>query len=177
MDKDIADKLMQSLETRKSIMTPDRNVFYEMLLNTDVPEGSRFARLPRNVFQEAPDSTATLSLRRLMRNEALSQYDIPEWMASTYRAMAPMFGINNSDILVGDALLNRQIVTLMQHSTLPYSVIGKFKLYDFDTGRTSISTIPILVIPGFEKEHAIYEWESRNTRREKEKELLGIVRI
>lgn len=174
MDHDIAALLVQELERQFRTIRVDKEKFLDALLLTEVPESERFAERVRSNEQtvEESDRFGTLSLRRVLRNANAEESLVSGWRSAVDYVTA-VFGFYSSDVFKRRLLESGNIVTLMQESKVPYSLLGKFKLVDYEThdGNTIVATHPVLIIPGVKDRGPVDRWERMNTKYEKEVSL------
>jgi hypothetical protein len=175
MDRKVAETLVSELGRQVRIVTPDNELFLDVLVSADVPESSRF-------YEVLPDKQQLvqeigryhyLSLRRVLRNGNARDYQISQWKKA-YEAIASAFGAYSSDALSRNLRADGTLVDMMARCEEPFSLLGKFQLYDFDNPDETlfIVTRPVLVIPGAKDMNPIHDWEEANTTYEKEVGLL-----
>lgn len=171
MDIKIAESLLSELGRHSGIVTPDRRLFLDILVSTDVPESSRFYEgLPDK--QQLVQETGRyhfLSLRRVLRNRNARSYQLSQWKKA-YESITSVFGAYSSDALSRNLRTNRDLVEMMAECREPFSLLGKFQTYDFDNPDETLYMVtqPVLVIPGAKDTKSICDWETANTIYEKE---------
>ena len=128
MDKNIAEGLVNELGRHSGIVTPERELFLDVLVSTDVPESSRFYEVvPDN--QQLVQETGRyhyLSLRRVLRNGNARDYQLSQWKKA-YEAVASVFGAYSSDVLSRNLRANRDLVEMMAECRETFSLLGKFQ--------------------------------------------------
>ncbi len=180
MDGKIANKLVSELRRHGGLIIPDEKLFLELLTSTDVPESSRFyEKLPdREQLSEGTGYYHYLSLRKVLRNRNAGRYKLPQWKKA-YETMMSTFGVYSSDILSRNLRANDKLMKIMMECGEPFSLLGKFKTYEFNNPREELFIInrPVLVIPGVRDMTQIDNWEKRNTTYKKETRVIGLFPI
>jgi len=168
------------LKKHPGIITPDRDIFLDVLLRTDVPRSSKFyKKLPDNKQElKEADRVYFLSLRRVLRNRNVeSGYKVNGWR-KLVDAYASRRCIYSSDILTRRLRQDSEIVDLMEACEQDFSLLGKFEVYDSSNlEKLTVQTTPILVIPGSETAEKVLDWENANTTYQKGKESLRKVSL
>lgn len=171
MDRKIAERLINELSKHSEIVSPDRKLFLDILISTDIPESSRFyEQLPdKRQLVEETDRYHYLSLRRVLRNRNARDYRLSQ-RKKNYEAVASALGLYSSDVLSRNLRVNKDLVEIMAECQEPFSLLGKFKTYDHGNPDETLFVVtrPILVIPNVENREPIYAWEKANTIYEKE---------
>lgn len=177
MKKEIAEILMNEIKQHEGIKLNDERTVLETLLNTDVPESSRFyERIKNNEdWLDEPESSrySVFSLRRIIRNENVAKYEM-NFLKRCLQGAFIFFNAYSSDDLCRRLRTDKQIVEMIRESKIPYSLLAKKKSLsyrlDYEEGdrKVYIETKPILIIPGAKFKKLIYDWENKNTIYEKE---------
>jgi len=175
LDKKIAEKLIDELEGHSGIIKPERELFLNILVSAEIPDSSKFyENLPeKKQLSEEFNRYHYLSLRRVLRNRNARNYRLSEWKKA-YEAIASAMRIYSSDSISRNLRANKDVVEMMAECREPYSLLGKFKIYDFNNPDKALFVIsrPVLIIPGAKDKGPIYEWENDNTTHEEE---VGII--
>lgn len=175
MDPAVAEALFGAFEKHLGILLPDRNAFLELLVETDVPDSSKFSEeLPDKpqIITES-DIYHCISLRRVLRNRNARNYKL-SGAKKAWEAVAAGLGIYSSDVLTRKIRGEPGVVELMHVSDSPFSLLGKFETYDHANPENTLfkKTRPILIIPDLPNAQAIKNWEEANTTYEKEVGLM-----
>jgi len=175
MDKEIAEILIDELGRHSEMIVPDRELFLEILLKTNVPESSKFYEILHDKQQllEETNRYHYFSLRRILRNRNARDYQLSKWK-QTYEAVASALGIYSSDVLSRKLRSDKDLVGIMEESKHPFSLLAKLQTYDFDNPDETlfIITRPVLIIPDARDTKKILDWEKTNTTYEKEVGIL-----
>ncbi|MBW2982399.1 hypothetical protein KY343_05955 [Candidatus Woesearchaeota archaeon] len=174
-----AETLVEALGKHPGIITPDKDLFIDLLMQIDVPESSRFyERIPGNKQElTESDCSYSLSLRRVLRNRNSERNYSPGIVKRALDALASWRGIYSSDVLTRRLRQDNEIVDLMQACLEDFSLLAKFETYDYsDPNKLTVTTRPVLVIPGAENDEQVMEWEEANTLYQKGKETLKKVK-
>ena len=166
MDRKVAKKLLGELGRRGRLVTPNNELFLDILVSAKVPESSRF-------YEEVSGDRQTvrgigrchcLSLSKILRNKNAKYYQLSQW-GRAYEAVASAFGICSSDALGRDLQADENLIRMMTECEDPFSLLGKLETYDFEKskGKLLIRIYPVLGIPGVEDMNSIYDWERANT--------------
>ncbi len=176
MEREIAERLVNELGNHSRIISPDKKLFLDVLVSTDIQESSRFHEVLQDKQQlaEESDSYYSLSLRRILRNSNAKRYKLSQWKKA-YESFISTFSFYSSDSLSRNLRADKGIIEMMAECKEPFSLLGKFKTYDFDNSEETLFVVtrPVLVIPGVRDTNRIYGWEEANTIYEKE---VGIFR-
>ncbi len=171
MDRKVAEKLVSELGRHGGLVTPDNELFLDVLVSIDVSQSSRFyERLSdKKQLVEETGRYHYLSLRRVLRNRNARDYQLSQWKKA-YEAIISAFGAYSSDVLSRNLRADATLVEMMARCEEPFSLLGKFQTYDFDNPDETlfIVTRPVLVIPGEKDMKSIHDWEEANTTYEKE---------
>lgn len=130
MDVQIAERLVSALEKRPMTgVVPDKALFLDVLLSTDVPESSRFYEVvpdrpdKRQLVQET-GRYSYFSLRRVMRNRNALGYQSSD-SKNILDRMASALGVYSSDALTRSMRADRKLVGMMTRCEEPFSLLGK----------------------------------------------------
>jgi len=171
MEKEIAEILVNGLEKHPEIkkypgIITDKDKLIKMLVDTNVPESSRFyERLPnvKQSFNVQSGLDYYISPRRVLRNGNAKNYQLSESKEHCGN-IASDLAIYSSDVLVRDLRTDEAIVKMMEESSCPYSLLGKFQKIDRQNWDGTLKeTRPLLVIPCTNNMEKILEWERANT--------------
>ena len=180
MDRQLAEGLVNELRKHSGIVTPDRELFLNMLASTNVVESSRFCEVLPDTQQlvEEPDRYHYLSMRRLLRNENARDYQLSQWKRAC-EAIGSAFGVYSSDVLSRTLRADRGLIEMMATCGEPFSLLGKLQTYDSDNFDNILFVItrPILVVPGVRDMKRVYDWEEANATYETEIRLFGLLPI
>ena len=171
MDKKVAEKLVDELERQHRAIPIDKGMFIDILMSFPILKSSRF-------YEELPDKQQLIeesgryhyfSLRRVLRNKNAKNYRLSR-AKQAYEALASTLGIYSSDVLSRKLRADKELVKMIADNENPYSLLGKFKTYDFDNPDETlfIMTKPVLAIPDAKNIAKISDWEEANTIYEKE---------
>ena len=166
MDRQLAEQLVQGLQTHSHIDLSDPGMFIDLLVASDIPGFSRFYQwLPEN-SQSMDESSVeyTISLRRVLRNITAKDYQLSLFKRGV-ETVASAIGIYSSDVLSRRLRSNPDLVELMTNEEMPFSLLGKLQRTDSASvdGTIYRATSPILVIHGALDNQAVKEWEQANT--------------
>jgi len=158
MDRKVAETLVSELGRQVRIVTPNKELFLDVLVSADVPESSRFYEFLPDKRQSVQETGRyhSLSLRRVLRNRNARDYQLSRWKIS--------------DTLVRNLGSDGKLVEMMSRCEEPFSLLGKFQSYNFDNPdeKLFVVTRPVLVIPGAKNMKPIHDWEEANLIYEKE---------
>ena len=174
MRVDLAESLVDELEKHRAIISPDRNIFLDVLVATNVPESSRFhEELPETrqlLTEDANCRYHYLSLRRILRNRNVRMSSISGIKAAVCDALSSAFGMYSSDVLSRKLRTDPELVGLMARCEAPFSLLGKFQTYDYNNPDETlfVATRPVLIIPGASDSANVLNWEQANTIYESE---------
>ncbi len=177
MDRDVAEHLLSEFEKQFTMARVDENKFLNALLNTPVPESSRFyEEIPLNEQQiEESLQYHYLSLKRVLRNRNAEGYRITP-LKQLWEKFTKSRGIYSSDVLSRDLRANKILAEMMYENKNPFSLLGKFESNDTSGEDMRVITRPVLIIPDVEKDGTewkiIKEWEEANKIYEEERGFL-----
>ncbi len=178
MDRKIAETLVVELGSHGSLIVPDKELFLNELVSTDVPESPEFyQKLPGKQQQVVEsDRYHYLSLRKVIRNRNARAYQL-SGLRKLYETIASAVGVSSTDPLDRNLRADSTLIEIMASCSEPFSLLGEFQSHDYDyAGETlRMRTRPVLVIPGVKYMKHIYSWEEANSTFEKEYKLLGIL--
>jgi len=176
-DRRITNQLLDSIEKHVTFMHVDRKHFIDVLSPEKIQASQRFSVLP-NLAQTISDGSReySLSLRRLINNSEVRYNGTSEFLRNTYNTFSLKFQSYSSTALAEDLMSDSYLVALMQGSSSPFSLLGKFTSIDSGLGTTSKSR-PVLIIPGYETFKETYDWEKMHARTEKEIKILDLICI
>ena len=171
MNKQIATDLVDEFCKHPDIITPDQELFLEILVSVDIPNSSKFSEEIPNKQQTVSEDTCYhyVLLRKVLRNENVRDYQLSLWKKAIESA-ASALGVYSSDILSRGLRANKELVEIMAECGQPFSLLGKMQTYDYGNPEQNlyIITRPILVIPGVKDMKPVLQWEADNTKYEKE---------
>lgn len=178
MEKDIAEILVEELSKHERAFPVDKKFFMGTLTKADVPDSSRFYEELPYEAQSVDDQEImhSLSLRRVLRNRNAEDYQLSPFKRA-FEAVTSAFNIYSSDVLSRSMRSDKDIVRLMSECSQPYSLLAKFRSYDYsDHENPKIEVSPVLIIPGADRT-AIDRWEDSNTQYLREAVLLGCIPV
>ncbi len=174
MDRQFAERLVRELAKHGAIVVPNNKLFLDELISTDIPESSRFYEaLPNKPYRVEEDGRMHyLSLRRVLRNRNAMDYKLSE-LKKAYESIGALVGAYSSDALTRNLRANLALLEMMSNCEEPFSLLGKFKTYDFENSKQSVFVVsrPVLIIPGAKDAEPILSWEEANTSYKKEVRL------
>ena len=167
MDIKTAELLIDELGKRTYVITPDKEMFVEMLRSVDVPESRRFYEKVPYKKQELNESDRFyyLSLRRILRNRNVTRDYKQGLLKKAIDSVSAWRGLYSSNILARRLRNDKGIVDIIEACPADFSSLAKFQTYDMtNPDDIKITTRPVLVIPYAKEEvKKIIEWEESNT--------------
>jgi hypothetical protein len=171
MDEKTAGKLLDDLRWHFLHFKPDREMFLDILVSTDIPESPVFyTPLPekKQLVQES-NRYHYLSLSGVLmnRNTEANRLSYGKYMREVIR--------NRTDPReVLKVRRDKDLLKMMADCSYDYSLMGKFQTYDFDNPeqKLMIKTQPLLVIPNESRSIPVVDWEIANTIYEQETGML-----
>ncbi len=178
MDRDVAEHLLSEFERQFTMVRVDENKFLNVLLNTHVPESTRFyEEVPLNEQQiEESSQYHYLSLRRVLRNRNTEGYRITP-LKQLWEKFTHSRGIYSSNVLSRNLRADKVLAEIMYKNKSPFSLLGKFESYDISGEDLRVITRPVLIIPDVKSREIIDRWEEANKIYEEERGFLFKSRV
>ena len=168
--------LFKGLSKRRELSNFDLNIFYDGISGSVVKKDCFCSSLPK-LESNIEDSSRiyTLSLNCILNNKATS-LPINSAVKFFYNSFIADIGSFSLDRLVSSLNINKDIVSLMDSSDSDLSVLGKLKTvyYDCSENRTYTNISPILIIPCYENDSRVSDWETMHSRNYKDHKFLGL---
>lgn len=166
MEKKLAEILIDELEKHgELIIKPNKEEFVKILELVELKSNVFFEYIPMNKQTlEENDIRCTLELRRVLNNKAAREYtpSALTYLKKIARETSPSI-IYSSDALCMKIARDHELVSILEQSEQPYSLLAKQKRYQMKNSHIrNVITKPLLIIPGRQNDLRISCWEGAN---------------
>lgn len=119
-----------------------------------------YTQLPKNLMHHSEiDEFRELSVTAVYDNGYALPFRYEGWKKARENLMA-LIGIYDRGSLTDSIRSDRNILKIMQSSESPISMLCEYSLYEDLTGDMKHTYMPILVVPGADREH-IDQWQDK----------------
>lgn len=159
MGNETARSLVRSLILHPNIVVPNPNLFLDELARTSEPTDFCTEINARTQTVKENGLECHMLLRRLIRNSGTRGF-VPNLRAMAGRLLGKTALVYSSDGLMADLYHHPELVEILGKSACQFSLLARYDAVDelchLKTAR------PVLVIPGFERDPMVLNWEEKN---------------
>jgi len=181
MERKNAEILLNCLAGNQYIISPDENIFMEVLTQYTPKNNSVFCEdLSENLqIRNEGNREFHLSLKRVLINKNVKEYAINKFGKKIEESL---LGKNFLDDVTRNIRTNDKLVELMASCEEEFSILGSFSVLNISYSEKqpfTMMTRPVLLIPCLKDIQLIYDYEEENSSftKEKHNRFMGILPI